>query len=67
MSCDDQSGCLIGLPLRDPKAQLGMFLAKPGHGLGKDGPCGRGEPGDLQITDNALAFSVELALRALDL
>ena len=44
-----------------------MFLAKPGYGPGKYGPCGGGESGDLQITDDALAFSVELTLRALDL
>ena len=67
MSCDDQSDCLIRLPLRDPKPQLLMFLAKPGYGLGKYGPRGGGESGDLQITDDALAFSVELTLRALDL
>lgn len=67
MSGAYQANCLIGLPLRDPKSQLPMLLAKLGHGLGKDRPRGRREPGDLQIADNTIAFPVELALRALHL
>ena len=67
MSCGDQADCFIRLPLRNPKPQLFMFLAQPGDGLGKYGPRGGGESGDLQITDDALAFPVELTFSALDL
>ena len=67
MSCDHQSGRLVGLPLGNPKPELPMFLAEPSHSLGQDGPSRRGKPGDLQITNNTFAFPVELALRALDL
>lgn len=66
MSCDDQPNCFIRLPLRDPKPQLVMFGAKPGHGLGKYGPRGGSESGDLQLADDPLPFPVELTLRALD-
>ena len=67
MSRDDQPYCLIRLPLRDTKPQLLVIGAKPGYRLGKYGPCGGGESGDLQITDDALTLPVELTLRTLDL